>query len=48
MGHSWDFGTNCITVNSEIFAGILFLRIELKDIFATLKVHDFGMIYMYQ
>ena len=26
------------TVNSEIFARILFLQIALKDIFATLKI----------
>ena len=28
------------TVNSEIFTIILFLRIALKDIFATLNIHD--------
>ena len=35
------------TVNSEIFAGILFSRRALKDIFATLKIRDFDMIYLY-
>ena len=29
-----------ITVNSEIFARILFERLALKDIFATLKIRD--------
>ena len=33
------------TVNVEIFARIVFLRITLKDTFVTLKVCDFGMIY---
>ena len=28
------------TVNSEIFARILFSRIALKDIFATLEIRD--------
>ena len=28
------------TVNSEIFARILFSRIALKDIFVTFKIHD--------
>ena len=28
------------TVNSEIFARILFSRIALKDIFVTLKIRD--------
>ena len=32
------------TVNSEIFARILFSRIGLKDIFVTLKVRDLGII----
>ena len=36
------------TVNSEIFARILFSRIVLKDIFAKLKIRDQGMIYIYQ
>ena len=36
------------TVNSEIFARILFSRIALKGIFATLKIRDLGMIYLYQ
>ena len=30
-----------VTVNSKIFAGILFSRIALKDIF-----HDYDMIYL--
>ena len=32
------------TVNSEFFARILFSRIALKHIFATLKIHDNGVI----
>ena len=36
------------TVNSEIFARILFSRIALKVIFAMLKIRDYGMIYLYQ
>ena len=36
------------TVNSEIFARILFSRKALKDIFVTLKIRDFGMIYLHQ
>ena len=36
------------TVNSEIFARILFSRIALKHIFATLKIRDKGVIYLYQ
>ena len=36
------------TVNSEIFATILFSRIALKDIFATLEIRESGMIYVYQ
>ena len=35
-------------VNSVIFAGILFSRIALKDIFAILEIRDLGMIYVYQ
>ena len=31
-----------ITVNSEIFASILFSRIAFKDIFATLKIGEPG------
>ena len=34
--------------NPEIFARILFSPITLKDIFATLKICDYGMIYLYQ
>ena len=34
------------TVNSEIFASILFSRRALKDIFAKLKIRDKGMIYL--
>ena len=33
-----------ITVNSEIFARILFSRIAIKYIFATFKIRDQGMI----
>ena len=36
------------TVNSEIFARILFSRIALKDIFATYKIRDHDMIYLHQ
>ena len=36
------------TVNPEIFARILFFGIGLKDIFVTLKNHDWNMIYLYQ
>ena len=32
------------TVNSEIFVKILFSRIALKEISATLKFRDYGMI----
>ena len=35
---------NWFTVNPEIFAGISFSRIALKDISATLKNRDYGMI----
>ena len=37
-----------ITVNPEIFARILISRMALKDIFATFKIRDEGMIYQYQ
>ena len=37
-----------VTVDSEIFAIILFSRIALKVIFAKLKIRDFGMIYLHQ
>ena len=40
----YDFGT----VNSEIFARILFSRIALKPIFVTLKIRDKGVIDLYQ
>ena len=33
------------TVNSDIFASILFWRIALKDIFATLKIRHMGTIH---
>ena len=36
------------TVNSEIFLRVLFLGIALKDKFATLKIRDYGMIYLHQ
>ena len=36
------------TVNPEMFARILFLRMALKDIFATFKIRDHGMIYQYR
>ena len=34
------------TVKSDIFVSILFLRIALNDIFATLKICDYVMIYL--
>ena len=37
-----------ISVNAEISARILFSRIALQDIFATLKIRDYGMIYVNQ
>ena len=37
-----------LTVNSEIFARILVLRIALKDIFVTFKNRHYGMIYIHQ
>ena len=37
-----------ITVNSEIFARVLISQIALKHIFATLKIHDKGVLYLYQ
>ena len=36
------------TVDSEIFSRILLSLIVLKDIFATLKILNKGMIYLYQ
>ena len=36
------------TVNLEIFARILFLRIALKVIFAMVKICEFDMIYLHQ
>ena len=36
------------TVYSGIFARILYSQIVLKDIFATLKICDQGVIYLYQ
>ena len=36
------------SVNSEIFARVLFSRIALKDIFTTLKIRDQGMVYLNQ
>ena len=36
------------TVNSEIFARILFSRIALKGIFATFKIRDLDMIYLHK
>ena len=43
---SWYTHTG--TVNSETFVRILFLKIALQDIFATLKIRDLGMIYLQQ
>ena len=45
---SWIYKRGLYTVNSEIFARILFSRIGLKHIFATLKIHDKEKIYLYQ
>ena len=42
------FGLYLYTVNSEIFARNLFLRIALKDIFWTFKIWDLDMIYLHQ
>ena len=36
------------TINSENFVKILFTGIVLKHIFATSKIRDKGMIYLYQ
>ena len=36
------------TINSEIFARILFSRIMLKDMFAMLKIRDWSIIYLHQ
>ena len=36
------------TVNSKIFARIFFFANSVKSIFATLKIHDLGMFYLYQ
>ena len=36
------------TINSEIFARILFSQLTLKHIFVTLKIRDKGVIYQYQ
>ena len=36
------------TVNSEIFARIFISRITLKDIFSTLKIPHYGIIYLHQ
>ena len=41
-------GPVLITVNLEIFTRILFSQMAFKDIFATLKTPDKGMIYVYQ
>ena len=48
MSHKNDARLIWVTVNSEIFAKILFSRIALKDIFATFKIRDQVMIYLYQ
>ena len=32
----------------EMFVRTLFSWIELKDLFATSKIHNYGMIYLYQ
>ena len=41
----WDFQPS--TVDSELFSRILFSGIAFKDIFATLKNRDKGMLYQY-
>ena len=38
-------GSSLFTVNSEIFARILFSRIALKHIFATLKIRTKVVMY---
>ena len=38
--------TSYSTVNPEIFSRILVSRYALKDIFATLKIRDYGMVYL--
>ena len=40
------FRLSPLTVNSEIFEN--FLAISIKDIFATVKINDKAMIYLYQ
>ena len=39
---------NEFTVNSKFFVTILFSQIALKDIFVTLKSHNWSMIYLHQ
>ena len=41
-------GARVITVKSEIFARFFFSRIVLKNIFAALKIRDFGMFSLHQ
>ena len=36
------------TANTIIFGRNVFSRIAFRDIFATLKIRDYGMIYLYQ
>ena len=43
-----EVGGTGFTVNRENFARILFSRYALKDMFATLKIRDYVMIYLYQ
>ena len=39
---------NIIDVEDTVNLEILFPQIALKHIFATLKIHDKGVIYLYQ
>ena len=48
MDIEWQICLRPCTVDSEIFAIILFSQIVLKDILATLEIRNLGMIYRYQ
>ena len=41
-----DLALTPSTVNSDIFARILFSQIAFKDIFEALEIRDLGMIYV--
>ena len=40
----WSVICNCGSVSSQTFAIILFSRIALKDILATFKIRNYGVI----